>query len=1652
MRLQIADLLPGTDYAVQVRATRDGLASEWSERFLFTTDQNLTMPAAPATVTWVVSGDSFLATWSPVTLDMNGDPAMIIGYELEFTAGATVKVVPFGQLSETNMTYTLTFPVNVSLFGTAQPSVSFRVRAVNNKNVRGTWSGSIAATNAVPDAPTSVNATGIIDGIKIEWVNSTADDVVGYNIYIGTSTAPTTKVATTTSNPYTYSTLSFVQQYVRIRAVDKFGQESAYSNEDSATPESPFGTDSTPPAAPTALAYSAGWDSTLQTAHIDVAWTNSVDSDVDHYEVRWSPTSGTNWRYRNVPHDQSGTRLDGLTPGTAYYVDVRAVDRSANVSGWVNEAADYPITTIADTTAPSTPATPTASVGVHKIQVIHNGLKAAGGAMEPDVSHYEVYASTSNGFTTYNSTTMLGTMQNGPAIIETFNIPASAGSGTTQTWYVKVIAVDKTGNKSAASAQVTAAVGLIETANIGDAQITTAKIQSLEVNKLTAGTGLATDFTIKSTLTLGESGNDGVIQSYDFGTSGGTAGFSLDSDGLIVKTGAIEAAALKIQQGANLITPDYAGMEFPSSYYFPGSPNDKFFPNSANHVATIGTDGGKFDNQYLKVRNTALTTGFPVVYFAGATTPNPTNFKMNYLEPGKTYIFSGYFRNPTSVSTNVRFIFRSIDSVNATTDIEIFPYTALTAGSTWQRLSGPVTIPANYVSGTIFTQTNTNTDAAGYDVDGIQIEQKIGSINTPSTWNPPGSTLIDGGMIRTGEIRSATDLTLNGITMPTWAIDLQGDAQFGNLLIRGSAVVGGAEEEGALSLVQSYNYDPSVDAGWIIRSDGVAEFRQVTANTFDGQAIKANTVDVDTLTSSSLTKKITLGGGSALVAEGTLGEEVSLSADGFRVFGPDEVAVTNKQLLTNVATITTALPHGMLVGSPVILVGVGSPFDGEHTITSVTTSEFTFDLIGTDVTSVASTGVARGKDTTGINSGPKYIEFPTDGTQPNIISGTLTASTLVVTDGASFAGTTSIENDGVFTIASAIIAPKTAPVVSIKYNDKTLSGNLYTPYGATKGHDGHIYVMNNGGLNKRAITKHNASTGEHMATYLHFTTPMTIYVTGLSITYSPNYNVYYVLTSTSSQLGTSHSVGVYDTTFALVGQYTVDNFTNQYTVPPAIGWDYVNNRLLLAFKKSSTGTLNVTSYTMDVNGVPLSANSTVEAASSTNVSAPAFIAYGAFDNNVNSYVYKDRNYWSGSSYRSHYVHFNLVGALFTNLQFPVAYSTGVYGAWWDTTANKFYDIGSTNGIREYQGGDSMIGRTWTVTNKALTSNVATITTSAAHDLLFGDTVTVAGVDATFNGTFRVTGVPTTTTFTYAKTAANVASTASGGTAVGTMAARHVAYAWYDSVGTTHETNLSPVTTKTFVKRAALSVTISSIPGRGSAGADAANQARIYVAHDSITPTGAAGTTFRLRNTITYPSTTANIDPNQVIPSTVPSPTNGFTTAASNPGIIQSTTGNSFWKGDDTAQFYQLILTSSFEAGTGNTPATGSTPALRIGSTGGSHLRVDSNEIYSMTGPSTQGVLFLNSGGAVQIGGKQLSGFFFGKTSITTNASGQDTITHNCGGTPTIVLAMAEGTTVWEPVISNYTTSQFTVTLRSRADNSVAGSGISPNISWVAFRT
>lgn len=73
-----------------------------------------------------------------------------------------------------------------------------------------------------------------------------------------------------------------------------------------------------------------------------------------------------------------------------------------------------------------------------------------------------------------------------------------------------------------------------------------------------------------------------------------------------------------------------------------------------------------------------------------------------------------------------------------------------------------------------------------------------------------------------------------------------------------------------------------------------------------------------------------------------------------------------------------------------------------------------------------------------------------------------------------------------------------------------------------------------------------------------------------------------------------------------------------------------------------------------------------------------------------------------------------------------------------------------------------IAQKYTVTNKALNANVATLTTSVNHNLNPGDTVYVHGVGSPFDGTYIVLTAPTSNTFTYSDIAVDVTSTSAAG--------------------------------------------------------------------------------------------------------------------------------------------------------------------------------------------------------------------------------------------------------------------------------------------------
>jgi hypothetical protein len=115
-RIVVSDLIPASQYAVQVRAIGyNSEVSEWSPRVVFTTLDDVAVPATPSGVTIVSNGDAFHAEWSPVVANINGEYVPIAYYEAEvWNGGSIAKIVSVSQQTTGKLNYDLSFENNVN--------------------------------------------------------------------------------------------------------------------------------------------------------------------------------------------------------------------------------------------------------------------------------------------------------------------------------------------------------------------------------------------------------------------------------------------------------------------------------------------------------------------------------------------------------------------------------------------------------------------------------------------------------------------------------------------------------------------------------------------------------------------------------------------------------------------------------------------------------------------------------------------------------------------------------------------------------------------------------------------------------------------------------------------------------------------------------------------------------------------------------------------------------------------------------------------------------------------------------------------------------------------------------------------------------------------------------------------------------------------------------------------------------------------------------------------------------------------------------------------------------------------------------------------------------------------------------------------------
>lgn len=438
-RLAAADLLPGTNYSIQVRAIgREGNNSEWSPRVLFTTIDDSVLPQVPTSLTWVTAGDSFHAEWSPVLLNVNGDITYVDRYEVELVGNAVTVTRAVTKVNTAGkVTFDLSFEENIAAFGSPAGTVTIRVRAVDTRGLISAWTSIVSVSNAVPATPVgaSVPVTTGVDNVSLNWLPVADQDLIGYRVYVGSTAGFTPALANRVFNgnstQFTYVTTTYTLQYFKIRAVDKFGQESA-DLVLSGTPVSPFVLDTTPPAVPTVISADLVNNANGRDGILTIVWDiTPVTADLAGFRVRYRPAGSSFYTFLDV--DPATRTLVIPVPAYILYkgISVLAYDQSGNSSAYSTPLVS------ATNPAPPTPANVTGLTSVAgRDSITYNWTATA----DLNLVNYEVTFSTSSTFASGNLTYFTG--------LSTSLTVSGLAPGTT--YYARVRAINIAGIISAA--------------------------------------------------------------------------------------------------------------------------------------------------------------------------------------------------------------------------------------------------------------------------------------------------------------------------------------------------------------------------------------------------------------------------------------------------------------------------------------------------------------------------------------------------------------------------------------------------------------------------------------------------------------------------------------------------------------------------------------------------------------------------------------------------------------------------------------------------------------------------------------------------------------------------------------------------------------------------------------------------------------------------------------------------------------------------------------------------------------------------------------------------------------------------------------------------------------------------------------------------
>ena len=312
------------DSRVVCREGANDLISQGTQRS-FTTGSAITAPSAPSNfMVTSVAGDS-------TRLDLNWIDHS--GNELGFKIERKLSSLDWASAIEITKESGITSHSDIGL--NSQENYSYQICAYNSAGQSDWVDANPTITSPCPANPSSLSVVIAVEkSVELTWVPNSENDLDGYNICRKTSGSNYTRInpalISKSSINYTDSGLDNGTTYFyTIKAVDETGNESAASDEISATPQD------LPPAKPVLTA-------TVENGCANLSWsyTPSAPDDIDYYRVYRSLVTGgpytrikNNVELTNALDDVSSSSISNRT----YYYVVTAVDEGSNESAHSNE-------------------------------------------------------------------------------------------------------------------------------------------------------------------------------------------------------------------------------------------------------------------------------------------------------------------------------------------------------------------------------------------------------------------------------------------------------------------------------------------------------------------------------------------------------------------------------------------------------------------------------------------------------------------------------------------------------------------------------------------------------------------------------------------------------------------------------------------------------------------------------------------------------------------------------------------------------------------------------------------------------------------------------------------------------------------------------------------------------------------------------------------------------------------------------------------------------------------------------------------------------------------------------------------------------------------------------------------------------------------